>query len=51
MKLATGVTVISNGQVVDGTGKPAMQDSVVVIKDGKISYVGPAAGQPAVPPD
>ena len=51
MKLATGVTVISNGQVVDGTGKPAMHDSVVVIKDGKISYVGPAAGQPAVPPD
>ncbi len=51
MKLATGVTVISNGQVVDGTGKPAMQDSVVVIKDGRISYVGPAAGQPTVPPD
>jgi len=51
MKVAAGVTVISNGQVVDGTGKPAMQDSVVVIKDGKISYVGPSAGQPAVPPD
>jgi len=51
MKLAAGVIVISNGQVVDGTGKPAMHDSVVVIKDGKISYVGPAAGQPAVPPD
>jgi imidazolonepropionase-like amidohydrolase len=51
MKLAAGVTVISNGQVVDGTGKTAIQDSVVVIKDGKISYVGPAAGQPAVPPD
>jgi len=51
MKLATGVTVISNGTVILGTGAAAIPNGVVVIRDGKIEYAGAAAGAPAVPPD
>jgi imidazolonepropionase-like amidohydrolase len=51
MKLATGYTVIANGQLVDGTGAPPVQDGAVVVKDGKIAYAGPASRLPEVPPD
>ena len=51
MKTAQGVTVIANGQLVDGNGEPPVLDAVVVVKDGKIAYAGPAAGAPAVPHD
>jgi imidazolonepropionase-like amidohydrolase len=51
MKLAQGTTVISNGQLVDGTGKPAVPDAAVVIQDGTIAYAGPTAGAPRVAPD
>lgn len=51
MKLAQGTTVISNGQLVDGTGKPPVKDAAVVIQDGKITYAGPTAGAPRVAPD
>src|SRR5687768_15939964 len=51
MKLAQGTTVISNGQLVDGTGKPPVNDAAVVIQDGKITYAGPTAGAPRVAPD
>ena len=47
MKTATDTTVISNGQLVDGTGAPPVRDAVVVIRDGRITYAGPAAGAPA----
>jgi len=51
MKTGQGQTVIVNGQLVDGTGAPAVPDAVVVVKDGRIAYAGPARGAPAVPPD
>src|SRR3954451_2860653 len=51
MKTAQGVTVISNGQLVDGTGAPPVPDAVVVIADGTITYAGPVRGAPEVPPD
>lgn len=51
MKLASGTTVISNGQLVDGTGKPAVADAAVIVNEGRISYAGPVAKAPAMPPD
>jgi imidazolonepropionase-like amidohydrolase len=51
MKTAEGLTLIANGQLVDGTGGLAVRDAAVVVKDGKIAYVGPARGAPEVPPD
>jgi imidazolonepropionase-like amidohydrolase len=51
MKTAQGQTVIANGQLVDGTGAAAITDAVVVVKDGRIAYAGPARGAPVIPPD
>src|SRR5262249_2507289 len=51
MKTAEGMTLIANGQLVNGTGAPAVADAAVVIRDGKILYAGPARGAPEVPPD
>ena len=50
MKTSVGITVIENGQVIDGTGAAAIPDGAVVIRDGRIQYVGPAAMKPALPP-
>src|SRR5207302_2297153 len=46
-----GVTVIRNGQLVDGTGRPPVADGALLLRDGRIAYAGPAAGMPSVPPD
>ncbi len=51
MQLATGTTVISNGQLIDGTGAPPIRDGAVVVKDGKIAYAGSAVRMPEVPAD
>lgn len=51
MKLATGTTVITNGQLVDGTGAAPVPAAALVIRNGRIEYVGPAAQAPVVPPD
>jgi imidazolonepropionase-like amidohydrolase len=50
MQLAQGQTVIANGQLVEGTGAPAIPDAAVVIKDGRIAYCGPARGAPLLHP-
>ena len=50
MKLAEGTTVITNGQIVDGTGNAPIPDGVVVTTDGKIDFVGPATSAPEVAP-
>ena len=42
MKTARGVTLIVNGQLVDGTGAAAVPDAAVVVRDGRIAYAGPA---------
>jgi len=49
MKTAQGVTVVENGQIVDGTGAAALPRGAVLIEDGRIKYVGPSAGLPLVP--
>jgi imidazolonepropionase-like amidohydrolase len=51
MKLGQGTLVITNGQIIDGTGAPAIPDGALLIQDGRIAYVGPAAGLPAVSPN
>lgn len=50
MKTATGFTVISNGQLVDGNGGALVRDGVLLIQDGRISYAGPVAQAPPFPP-
>ena len=51
MKTANGTTVITNGQLIDGTGKPSVRDAALVVRDGHIVYAGPVAGAPQVGPD
>lgn len=51
MKLGKGTTVIGNGQLLDGNGTPPLPNAALVIQDGKIVYVGPAAGTPPIPAD
>ena len=50
MKTATGTTLIRNGQLVDGTGAPAVPDAAVLVRDGHVRYAGPARGLPEAPP-
>ncbi len=40
------VTAIVGGRLIDGTGKPAVENAVVVLKDGKIAAAGPASSTP-----
>src|SRR6516164_173134 len=49
MKTATGFTVISNGQLIDGTGAAPVADAALVIHDGRITYAGPVASAPPFP--
>ncbi len=51
VKLSDGVVVIGNGQLVDGTGAPAVPDGRVVIEGGRIRYAGAAVGAPETPPE
>src|SRR5438552_1687098 len=48
MKTATGATVITNGQLIDGTGAAPTPDAAIVIRDGKIAYAGPVRGAPPI---
>ena len=40
------VSAIVGGRLIDGTGRPAIENAVVVLKDGKIAAAGPAASTP-----
>ena len=51
MKKAQGTLIISNGQLIDGTGATAVPDATLVIQDGVIAYAGPAQDAPAPPPE
>ncbi|MBP3957901.1 amidohydrolase family protein [Gemmata sp. G18] len=51
MKLATGTTVITNGTLIDGNGGPPVRDAALVIRDGRIHFVGPVRDAPTVEPE
>jgi imidazolonepropionase-like amidohydrolase len=51
MQTATGTTIIKNGQLVDGTGRPAVRDAAVVVQDGRVTYAGPVVGAPKTSAD
>ncbi|HUR47072.1 MAG TPA: amidohydrolase family protein [Candidatus Saccharimonadales bacterium] len=51
MKTAQGTTIIRNGQLVDGTGAAPVPNAALILRDGKILYVGPAGAAPGVPAD
>jgi len=40
------VVALTNVRVIDGTGAPARDAQTIVIRNGDIAYVGPAAGAP-----
>jgi imidazolonepropionase-like amidohydrolase len=42
----TGAFAIVGARLIDGTGAPAVDDSVVLVRDGRIVAVGPAASTP-----
>lgn len=48
MQTARGVTVIENGQLVDGTGAPPVPQAAVILEQGRIQYAGPASRMPLV---
>jgi imidazolonepropionase-like amidohydrolase len=50
MKLQPGITIVKNGQLVDGTGRPATPNAIVIIQDGRITYAGSAETAPSAPP-
>lgn len=43
------VIALDHVRVIDGTGQLPLEDQCVVIKSGKITYVGPSAGRPDLP--
>ena len=51
MKHATGTTVITGGQIVDGTGAAPIVDGTVICQDGCITFVGSTGNAPDVPGD
>ncbi|MCA9040404.1 MAG: amidohydrolase family protein [Planctomycetaceae bacterium] len=46
MRRASGNMKISNGLMIDGTGKPPIPDACLLIQDGLITYAGPAQEAP-----
>jgi imidazolonepropionase-like amidohydrolase len=49
MKNARGALLVTNANLLDGTGSPPVADAAVVATDGKIVYAGPARSAPSVP--
>ncbi len=51
MKSAVGITVIKNGQLVDGYGGDPVADGFLLIEDGRIRYAGSSEAAPQVRTD
>lgn len=51
MQTASGLTVIRNGQLFDGTGGAPIPQAALVIENGRIRYAGSAVAAPVVPPN
>ena len=47
MKTAKGTTIVVNGRLVDGTGRPPVLDGALLIRDGRIIFAGSVADLPA----
>ncbi|MGH7959800.1 MAG: amidohydrolase family protein [Opitutaceae bacterium] len=50
MKTANGATLIKNATLIDGNGTPPVPDAAVLIQDGRITFAGPGAQLPELPP-
>jgi imidazolonepropionase-like amidohydrolase len=46
MKLATKTTVVTHGTLIDGNGGPPVRDAALVLRNGTITYAGPARDIP-----
>ena len=51
MQTATGTTLISNGQLIPGTGAAAIADAALLIENGRITFAGPEHQLPPQSPD
>jgi imidazolonepropionase-like amidohydrolase len=51
MQSATGTTIISNGQLFNGTGSPPVKAAALVIEGDRILFAGPAKEAPQLPHD
>jgi imidazolonepropionase-like amidohydrolase len=49
MKKASGLTLLKNGTLLDGTGRTPVGRAALLLEDGLIRYAGPAAGLPPHP--
>jgi imidazolonepropionase-like amidohydrolase len=49
MQAATGWLRVEHGQLIDGTGAPPIKDAVLIARDGRIHYAGPANTAPPLP--
>ncbi len=49
MRIGSGTIVIQGGKLIDGTGKPPIDSSVIIVHDGRIQYVGSLASMPTAP--
>ena len=49
MKTSTGNTLITNGQLIDGSGAAPVPNAAVIVTDGFITYAGSAAEAPPLP--
>ena len=46
MKKEDGITIITNGTLIDGTGVAPVPDGCVVVKNGRIEYAGESQNAP-----
>jgi enamidase len=49
VKMDTAVVAFTNARVIDGTGAPAREGQVVVVREGRLEAIGPSGSTP-VPP-
>ena len=47
--MAEKVLVVQGGKLIDGTGRPPIENSVIVIEGGRFKAVG-GSGEVAIPP-
>ena len=49
--MGQGTVAISNGKIVDGKGQAPIENGLLLIRDGRIAFVGNAEQAPPLPPD